>query len=191
MNSIPSLLWLDELENQGWSLFQIPIDECQSLKQTALSKYNSNQFKTAVLAKSQELEIRNDKTCWIESNTQILCEQKWFSQMTEKMNMIKNHFRIGLTHFETHYAIYDRGHFYKKHTDQPEINNHRFFSFVLYLNENWQPTDGGELVVYKSDHPVLKLEPKMGTLIVFKSDLWHEVLPSQSRRISITGWMRT
>ena len=36
----------------------------------------------------------------------------------------------------------------------------------------------------------VKTEPKAGTLVVFESHIEHEVLTSNTERISITGWIK-
>jgi SM-20-related protein len=95
---------------------------------------------------------------------------------------------LGLKDFECHFAIYPENTFYKKHIDRFQQNAHRVLSFVLYLNENWQKGDGGELGIYpdKEEHIV---EPVAGRLILFRSEILHEVLLSHKERISLTGWM--
>lgn len=67
---------------------------------------------------------------------------------------------------------------------------------VIYLNENWQKDDGGELVIYKNlNHreQTIPIYPKFGRLVVFESQfLEHEVLEvKRELRLSITGWLKT
>ena len=66
-------------------------------------------------------------------------------------------------------------------------------SVVLFFNDHWVDGHGGELVIVD---PVTKqnviVEPKAGTLVLFKSDcVEHEVLPTQAQRLSFAGWYRT
>jgi SM-20-related protein len=61
---------------------------------------------------------------------------------------------------------------------------------VYYLNENWQLGDGGELDIF--DNRIKKLEtiaPRMNRLVIFKSEMVHEVLPSIKSRYSLTTWL--
>jgi SM-20-related protein len=91
---------------------------------------------------------------------------------------------------ECHYAYYDTGSFYKKHIDQFRSDSGRKYSMVLYLNENWQPHMGGQLVLY-ADQDV-QIDPLGGRMVFFKSDkIAHEVLLSNAPRLSIAGWLKT
>jgi SM-20-related protein len=69
----------------------------------------------------------------------------------------------------------------------------RILSTVLYLNEDWQACDGGELVVYESTGKsiIATVNPTFGRMIIFLSDAFpHEVLVSHKTRRSIAGWFR-
>jgi SM-20-related protein len=57
---------------------------------------------------------------------------------------------------------------------------------ISYLNSNWQPSDGGELLIHQEDHNQ-KITPIQGKTVFFKSDELHEVLVTQNTRMSITG----
>jgi SM-20-related protein len=65
-------------------------------------------------------------------------------------------------------------------------------TFILYLNENWTAADGGLLRFWPDERTAaLEIEPAGGTLVTFLSDrFWHEVLPAQRQRLSLTGWFR-
>lgn len=45
----------------------------------------------------------------------------------------------------------------------------RKVSTVLYLNEDWQKADGGQLVLYNKDDPniITEVYPTAGTLVCF------------------------
>ncbi len=181
-----------ELESNGWTVFQIEPSPIIELKNCLDQHQAQCQFRPANLANQKnEVLIRNDLIYWIPEQSQIPIEKKLLFELNFLRNKLKNYFRLPLTHFETHYAIYPEGHFYKKHIDQKENDNHRFISFVIYLNQVWAPDDGGELCGYKEDLLQFKIEPKAGQMILFQSDLLHEVLTSHKDRYSITGWFRT
>ncbi|HCN73582.1 MAG TPA: hypothetical protein DIS96_18500, partial [Pusillimonas sp.] len=66
---------------------------------------------------------------------------------------------------------------------------------TLTLNESWTTEDGGELCLYESEQSprenATRITPAPGRLVIFRSDLvWHEVLPGQKPRWSLTGWLR-
>ncbi len=75
---------------------------------------------------------------------------------------------------------------------QSQQLNTRKLSSILYLNQNWQASDGGELRLYVNDDEWLNISPIGGRLVLFLSDqFWHEVLPAKRERLSLTGWFRT
>jgi SM-20-related protein len=90
-----------------------------------------------------------------------------------------------------HYAVYPPGKFYQKHLDSFQGSNRRKISFVLYLNQDWQTEQGGQLRLYLEDDQIKDVNPEGGTLVCFvSSELYHEVLITTQTRYSPTGWMR-
>ncbi|MDD5472241.1 MAG: 2OG-Fe(II) oxygenase, partial [Sideroxydans sp.] len=78
-------------------------------------------------------------------------------------------------------------------SDVLQGKKNRILTTVLYLNKDWQPEYGGELVVYdpSGEQELLRLQPTFGTMIIFLSESFpHEVLPSRATRRSIAGWFR-
>jgi Rps23 Pro-64 3,4-dihydroxylase Tpa1-like proline 4-hydroxylase len=62
---------------------------------------------------------------------------------------------------------------------------------ISYLNSDWQETDGGQLLIHQN-YNNKKITPTQGKTVFFKSnELQHEVLVTQQRRMSITGWLKT
>lgn len=187
---------LEQLDQQGWIFLQIP-ELWQGLLKQARTLHGDNQFKPAEIKTSlsadQSQLIRNDLIHWVKEDTLIDAEKVFNEQINLMMYQIKDYFRIGLDHFEAHYALYPQNHFYQRHSDQKKENNKRQFSFVYYLNQEWKPEYGGELIGYHGDTSERRFSvfPYGGTLALFKSDIEHEVCISNSARFSITGWMRT
>lgn len=97
---------------------------------------------------------------------------------------------LGLVDFEMHFTMYPVGTHYERHSDRHRSGSTRRVSFVLYLNPDWKPGDGGELVIYPPGREQVSVEPLFGRLALFLSELEHEVLKTHIRRISTTGWMR-
>ena len=110
---------------------------------------------------------------------------------------MNQHFYMGLASLETHLAIYPVGAVYQKHLDQFNAGqaqqlNTRKLSSILYLNQEWQDSDGGELRLYVNEDEWLDILPAGGRLVLFLSaQFWHEVLPAKRERLSLTGWFRT
>jgi SM-20-related protein len=61
---------------------------------------------------------------------------------------------------------------------------------ISYLNDDWQESDGGQLMIYQN-YNNKKVNPTQGKTVFFKSnELQHEVLVTQKQRMSITGWLK-
>tara|TARA_B110001454_G_scaffold219202_1_gene252024 strand:+ start:115490 stop:116074 length:585 start_codon:yes stop_codon:yes gene_type:complete len=155
-----------------------------------------NQFRESTIGKQgheiKNLEIRSDKIFWLHDfadETQNI--GIWLNDAREEL---KRYFRMPVDDIEAHFSIYPAGGKYGKHIDNPSGLSPRLFTFIFYLNPNWQPGDGGELVLYEPNHPDKKLkqiEPRGGTFVLFRSDLFHhEVLTAMKPRYTLTGWLR-
>ncbi|MES2828966.1 MAG: 2OG-Fe(II) oxygenase [Bacteroidota bacterium] len=96
----------------------------------------------------------------------------------------------GITGYEFHYTLYEKGRFYKKHLDQFKNNTGRKYSVIIYMNENWVIADGGELRIHHADR-LQNISPTNGKGVFFQSDeMEHEVLITNKPRMSITGWLK-
>jgi len=103
---------------------------------------------------------------------------------------------MGIMQKEFHYALYPKGTFYKRHIDTFQNDDRRKLSIVCYLNdENWQAENGGELVLYLSNEGIIEekvIYPFPGRVVIFESQvIEHEVKPVNTKRLSITGWLKT
>ena len=140
--------------------------------------------------------VRRDQIRWIEGHTEA--EKQWLAFCARLRVYLNRELFMGLFSFESHFAHYAPGAFYKKHLDafrpdQTERGARRVLSLVAYLNPGWQSADGGELIIYDSDgaEPVQKVQPLYGTLAIFLSDqVPHEVAAARRDRYSIAGWYR-
>ncbi|MFY7993927.1 MAG: 2OG-Fe(II) oxygenase [Bacteriovoracaceae bacterium] len=152
-----------------------------------------NQFVPAKVSGEKILnaQIRGDSTYWLDPlhPTVEWGELKLF--LDQLQSQLNEKFFLGIKQYECHLAYYPVGAFYKKHLDRLSTNSSRLFTFILYLNENWNEGDGGELVVFdKQGLEIKRLSPQAGRLVGFMSDEFpHEVLPSIRPRLSFTGWM--
>lgn len=134
--------------------------------------------------------VRRDEISWIEDDQSDESEEEYFRLIWDFISYLNNTCYTGLNAFESHYARYDQGSFYKRHRDQFKADSGRKYSVVLYLNDLWLEGDGGQLVIYRKDDQVSVL-PQGGKLVFFQSDKCeHEVLPATRPRMSIAGWMK-
>lgn len=186
--------YFNELNEQNWTLIPVDFVLATKLQISAECKFKANQFKTAniTVAEAGSAVIRSDYIFWLDAKDATLTDndQTALAQLEFLTNALKNFFRISLTEFECHFAVYKPGSFYKKHRDTTLQDNKRVFSFVVYLNPEWSPTDGGELVGYKDNRTLFQISPTIGKMILFKSDIEHEVLIAARTRYTLTGWIR-
>jgi SM-20-related protein len=142
-------------------------------------------------AKKQIKEMRGDVISWLDSeNATDQAYLAWMEQLRVGLNGL---LFLGLFDFESHYAIYEAGAGYAKHSDVLHGEKNRVLSTVYYLNEDWQASDGGELVIFDpaGDTVIATLKPEFGRMIIFLSESCpHEVLKAHRQRRSITGWFR-
>lgn len=136
-------------------------------------------------------EIRGDEICWITGSTPE--GALWLDWCAAMQNYINRSLFMGLFSFESHFACYEPGKFYKRHVDAFKGQGNRVLSLVAYLNDDWKREDGGELVLYADSEDLIgtRVLPKIGTFVVFLSeDFPHEVLPAARTRHSVAGWFR-
>jgi len=135
--------------------------------------------------------IRSDSIYWLTEGGSA-AQITFLEKMNDLMAMLNRELYLGLKQFEGHFARYEQGQFYKKHSDQFVGTKERLVTTVTYLNS---PSSGGELRVYnKQDNNLIDadVKPVTGRLICFlTSDIYHEVLPAEETRYSIAGWFRT
>lgn len=135
--------------------------------------------------------IRRDSIVWL--NRQRPVQARFLDVMEALRLRLNRSLFLGLFEFEGHFAHYPEGGFYKRHYDSFRGAANRLVSVVVYLNDGWQPGDGGELAIYRDNaaEPEAVIAPIGGTLVVFLSEeVPHEVLPTQRPRGSIAGWFR-
>ena len=140
--------------------------------------------------------VRTDKIHWISPTTTATTE--FLAHMESLRAGINRRLFLGLFDYESHFAFYPVGAFYKKHLDAFRTQStqgiaNRVLSTVFYLNENWPTNAGGELVIYSETDNCLieKITPQLGRMVIFLSEKFpHEVLPASRERKSIAGWFR-
>ena len=139
----------------------------------------------------KDTTVRSDKIYWLDRNHNNQHEDAFFDLMDEFVRYLNETCYAGITHYEFHYAMYEKGSFYKRHLDRFRNDDSRLFSMITYLNTEWKEGDGGELNIYHEDGTAQKISPTAGKSVFFKSDeLEHEVLETMMPRMSITGWLR-
>jgi SM-20-related protein len=188
---------LDSLVEKGW--FEWPnavTDElCQNLL-TEVEQYDAEgELQRAGIGRGDthqiNRDIRRDSIYWLDRGSPA--QTTYLAQMAELQYQLNRGLFLGLLEYESHYALYKEGGFYKKHLDSFRGHANRMVTTVLYLNPDWQADGGGELVIYNesSSEKLATITPEMGKLVVFMSEqIPHEVLPTQHPKVSVAGWFR-
>ncbi|MBC7494607.1 MAG: 2OG-Fe(II) oxygenase [Flavobacterium sp.] len=134
--------------------------------------------------------VRSDAIYWLDRKHNDPYENEFFDLMDEFVSHLNSTCYTGITGYEFHYALYEKGSFYKKHLDQFKNTDSRQYSLIMYLNDDWQEADGGQLCIHHHDR-LQNISPNNGKSVFFKSsELEHEVLLTNKVRLSITGWLK-
>lgn len=184
---------IDMLVEKGWFHQEDFLDQNFCLE--LLAEARNLEWKQAKIGKGDQkqevISIRSDSIVWIEEENATPAQKNYLTQMNDLMGTLNHELYLGLKEYECHFAQYSASGFYKKHLDQHTGSNTRVVSSVLYLNE---PKNGGELVIYNRDNPEViekVITPRAGSFVCFLSNqIYHEVLPTESERFSLTGWFR-
>lgn len=187
------------LATEGWAVCDDFVDlrDVRSLAARARRLLGGGNFRRARVGRGEsfrlETETRNDRILWIEPNEGSAAERRYAASIEDLRLAINQQLYQGLFEFETHYAVYEPGAFYRTHIDRFRDAAHRTVSCILYLNEAWNRDDGGQLRLYLDAadcEPYRDVEPVAGRLVTFFSDRFpHEVLAAKRERLSLSGWL--
>lgn len=179
------------LFRQGWGVIEnfLPIDTILDLAQES----RGLDLRQAGVGKPRIVndDIRGDHILWLTPPCVSTLQQTCLDHFEQLRLALNRDMQLGLFEFEGHIAHYPVGTFYRKHLDSFQQDNRRIVSCVLYLNQDWQEPQGGQLRLYTASQKHVDIFPQAGTLVIFFSDqFWHEVLPATRNRLSITGWFK-
>ena len=160
-----------------------------------VQQMSPQQFVRAGIGRQQDYMcnafVRTDEICWINGESEA--GASWLAWAAGLQQYINRRLFLGLFSFESHFAHYASGDYYKRHTDAFRGEANRILSLVVYLNPGWSGDSGGELVLYRDecDREGIRVQPAMATVVVFLSEEFpHEVLAATRDRYSIAGWFR-
>jgi SM-20-related protein len=186
------------LIDQGFGSCDGFLDEetISGLRNQLLILHKENKMFPAGIGKNLQHQIntlvRGDLIRWLDPESENIHERNFLQKIERFTRYLNQTCFTNIRSFEFHYAYYERNSFYKRHIDQFKYDSGRKYSLVLYLNEDWHPSDGGSLSLYLPDGTIQQQEPIEGRAVLFKSDkLEHEVRPSTTRfRLSVAGWLK-
>ena len=192
---------VQDLYDKGWSIVDNYISEDfrKDLLREQKELLMHGQFRLAGIGSGETFsikpEIRSDKVLWMDENLLTPIQEIYWDKMTRLKSAINQRCFLGLKSYEAHFAMYPKGSFYLRHLDQFQTVQYRIVSVILYLNDTWEESDGGELRMYFTRPDGIEeyqdVLPVGARLVVFLSgEIPHEVLPTAKERISITGWMK-
>ena len=187
---------IDGLANQNYIVVDDFFDEVilEGLRTELIRKATKQELKIAGIGNKSKLSendlIRSDKIEWINNESENEFEKAFILKIKDFSSYLNRTCYAGINEYEFHYACFEKGTFYRKHIDRFRSDDRRKYSFVTYLNKDWNKNDGGALQLYLVNETIQVL-PQWGQTVIFKSDLIeHEVLENTIERLSITGWLK-
>jgi SM-20-related protein len=171
--------------------------EVQNLLETFNNRYQAGKFKEAGVGKQIEVQkaslIRGDEILWLETDSINSAERVLLDKNQAFIKYLNQTCYLGIVDSEIHFAKYDVGKFYRRHRDTFQAQKGRILSVIYYLNIDWIPADGGNLLIYTTENNLEKtitIAPLAGRLVCFESEkLEHEVTEAFAARYSVTGWL--
>ena len=166
-----------------------------NLRENLLTLYSERLLQVAGTGNNTNVlynsRYRSDIIYWLDRRHNNVHENTFFDLMDTFVKFLNETCYTGITSYEFHYTLYEKGSFYKKHLDQFRSNDSRQYSMIMYLNSEWKENDGGELCIHHQNR-IENISPVNGKSVFFKSsELEHEVLITNKPRMSITGWLKS
>lgn len=178
---------LDTFVNDGW----IVIDDVFAKKALLALQAESGfiDYRDAALTAGIRIsDIRGDKIRWITEN--FFAGYYYLQSINTLATLFNRSLFAGIRHSEAHYACYPVGFGYQWHSDNPTGRDERVISAVFYLNDEWATNDGGALEIVDKQGTHHHVMPVANRLVIFDSDLQHQVQIAHRQRYSIATWMR-
>ncbi|MGB5878318.1 MAG: 2OG-Fe(II) oxygenase [Psychrobacter nivimaris] len=178
---------LDTFVTDGWLIIDDVFNSTALLALQAESGFVD--YRDAELTAGVRIsDIRGDRIRWITEN--FFAGYYYLQSINALASLFNRSLFAGIRHSEAHYACYPTGFGYQWHSDNPAGRDERVISAVFYLNDDWEATDGGALEVVDKYGTHYEVMPVANRLIIFDSDLRHQVQIAYRQRYSIATWMR-
>lgn len=178
---------LDKFVDDGWMI----IDEVFENKALLALQSESGfiDYRDAELTAGIRVsDIRGDRIRWITEN--FFAGFYYLQSINALAALFNRSLFAGIRHSEAHYACYPVGLGYQWHSDNPAGRDERVISAVFYLNDDWSDSDGGALEIVDKHGIYHNVMPVANRLVIFDSDLQHQVQIAHRQRYSIATWMR-
>ena len=196
----------DKIAKHGIAIVDqfLPAPTINALAEEISQLAQLNTLKTAGTGRKNvaiNANLRGDHIYWLDEESSSPAQQSYLNVMETLRLELNQQLYLGLFGLESHLALYPPGMAYQKHIDRFKGENHgkplRQISAILYLNSQWQDSNGGHLRLYLQEEslgsaPHIDILPTAGKAVFFLSDtFYHEVLPASQDRLSLTGWFLT
>jgi SM-20-related protein len=141
-------------------------------------------------ARRMDATERSDLMAWLDPSDATPALNELHRVFQSLQSQLNETLFLGLRSFELQAAVYPGGGaHYRRHLDAFPGSENRVVTAIVYLNPDWRPEDGGELLAWAPD--VTAVEPDLGRWVVFLSDrIQHEVRPAFAERWALTAWFR-
>lgn len=179
---------MNDLDQQGFTIIDhvYPPDYINALIKECTT--NLDHFRKAAIQSGVMSTIRSDHILWIDEDLEIA--QQHIQTLHMLSQFLNQNFYLGIKEVEAHFACYQSGEYYALHRDNPQQKNNRVISTVYYLHQAWKNHWGGELRLQDKNEKWHIIQPQPNRLVLFQSDLLHEVREAKHQRLSITAWLR-
>lgn len=179
---------LDQLAETGMVVLHNALPDAL-LQALRLASRERHGYRAAqLISDGVQQQIRSDATRWLQADDPVAAA---YLRVLQDLGLYLNRqLFLGIRWAEAHFACYQAGQFYAQHRDNPKNGNIRAISTVLYLNPAWPAAAGGQLRLIDRQGVVHDILPQDNQLVLFDSDLLHEVCPATQVRYSIAGWLR-
>ena len=185
-----------DLSSKRWTVMDdfLPLDIFKKLTRSVSRDHQEGLLRPATVgrAKKRRTNVRGDEIRWIRRAECRPAVHAVLDVIDELQLHLRQQLFLPLQESECHFAVYPPGARYVKHLDCHHNQNNRILSFILYLNRrNWSKSNGGQLRMWLDSEEFMDVTPIGNRLVIFdSSEFYHEVLPANRPRMSLTGWMR-
>lgn len=132
---------------------------------------------------------RGDKIAWVDPTACTPALWLMVERLEHMRRELNQRAYLGLRHFQMQCSHHQAGSAgFKRHSDAFRDNGAlRRLTVLYYLNPGWRQEHGGVLKVYLPQGTV-EVEPLHNRLVVFLSEIEHEVTPVEASRMALTAF---
>lgn len=191
----------DQLEKQGYAVVEsfLKRDACKQLRsaidQLRCDRLVPNATHFVAVDGSRELLVKS-QIFETETHVKGILEQAPCLSLLHNDASLRERLNQGMPtlNLQSHSVKLQynagKGGCFPMHFDSEPTVDARVLTAILYLNEEWVPSNGGQLRLYPFPNDPIDVEPTIGKLVLFSSrNMLHRVLPSSRERYCITLWL--